>query len=160
MSRVLVACVGNLFLGDDGFGPEVARSLATRGVPSDVEVRDYGIRAMDLWFSLENAERAIVVDVVRRGAAPGTLFVLEPEAGEGDDVPLHPHDATAGHVLAWAARRRARGECPRELRLVGCEAESFGDEDEGRLGLSATVTGAVERAVDLVLEVARDLGGK
>jgi len=158
MSRVLVACVGNLFLGDDGFGPEVARALLERGGAPDVEVRDFGIRAMDLWFALEKTERAVVVDVVRRGAAPGTLFVLEPEAGDSSMETLHPHDATAAHVLRWAADQRAKGGCPRALRLVGCEAESFGD-DEGRLGLSEPVTRALERAADLVLEVARELGG-
>ena len=46
--RILIACIGNIFLGDDGFGTEVARRLAQRDLPSDVILRDFGIRGLDL----------------------------------------------------------------------------------------------------------------
>jgi hydrogenase maturation protease len=51
--RVLVAGIGNVFLGDDGFGVEVVRRLAGRELPEDVEVADFGIRGMDLIYALQ-----------------------------------------------------------------------------------------------------------
>ncbi len=153
---ILVAGVGNVFLGDDAFGCEVLRRLAARPLPAGVVARDFGTSALDLRFWMERHEAVIVVDVVGRGRAPGTLVVLDPEGGARGPADAAPHGLTATDVIAWAVARRARGETPRQLRLVGCEPATFGDE-EGALGLSPAVEAAVPRAVDLVLEVVSSL---
>jgi len=150
MTALLVAGIGNVWMGDDAFGSEVARRLIGR-LPAGVEVRDFGISALDLQYALERCEAAIVVDVVRRGGAPGTLYVLEPEGGA--TVELH-HGVAATEVIQWAAEQRRRGGNPRTLWLVGCEPESFGDPDEGRLGLSAPVQRAVDDALALIEDLA------
>jgi hydrogenase maturation protease len=84
--RVLVAGVGNIFLGDDGFGVEVARRLARLDLPAGVAVGDYGISGMHLAYDLaDGVETAILVDAMPRGGEPGTVYVVEPErqvAGE------------------------------------------------------------------------------
>src|ERR1700688_1655661 len=81
--KVLVACVGNVFLGDDAFGVEVAKRLAARQMPGGVSVVDFGIRSYDLAFALMNDwDLTILVDALPRGGKPGTLYVLEPDLPE------------------------------------------------------------------------------
>ena len=71
---------GNIFLGDDGFGVEVARSLSKRQLPEGVSVKDFGIRGFDLAYALLDPwDLVIIVDALSRGEAPGTLYVIEPE---------------------------------------------------------------------------------
>ena len=80
--RVLVAGVGNIFLGDDGFGVEVAWKLSRRPWPGEVRVVDFGIRGFDLALTLlDDFEAVILVDATRRGGPPGTLYLLEPDVG-------------------------------------------------------------------------------
>src|SRR5215467_14434472 len=79
-SKILVACVGNIFLGDDAFGVEVAKRLAPLQLPEGVSVIDFGIRSYDLAFALmSDWDLAILVDALPRGGKPGTLYLMEPE---------------------------------------------------------------------------------
>ena len=74
-SRILIACIGNIFLGDDGFGVEVARRLAGRPLPPEVMLKDFGIRGFDLTYALlEPYELVILVDACPRGGEPGTFI--------------------------------------------------------------------------------------
>src|SRR5579863_6607195 len=78
--RILIACIGNIFLGDDGFGTEVAHRLAGRSLPSEVVLRDFGIRGLDLTYALlETHELVILVDACPRGGEPGTVYLVEPD---------------------------------------------------------------------------------
>ena len=78
--RLLVAGIGNVFLGDDGFGVEVVARLAQRPLPEGVEVADFGIRGFDLAYALmEGYDFAVLVDALPRGGHPGELFVVEPD---------------------------------------------------------------------------------
>jgi hydrogenase maturation protease len=82
--RTLVAGIGNIFLGDDGFGVEVARQLAGADLPDGVTVTDYGIRGMHLAYDLASGfDTAILVDATARGGAPGTIYVIEPDLPSG-----------------------------------------------------------------------------
>lgn len=146
---VLVACIGNVFLGDDGFGVEVARRLAEGPVPPDVVVTDFGIRGLHLAYALlEPYALAIVVDAVQRGGAPGTLYLLEPE-GVGDLTGTTCTDAHGMSLPAVLATTRAMGGTVPRLLLVGCEPACV---DEG-MGLSDRVTQAVDGAVAMVRDV-------
>src|SRR5947209_17090655 len=118
--RILVACVGNIFLGDDAFGVEVARRLARRQ-PPEVRVVDFGIRGFDLTYALlEDYEAVVLVDAVPRGGPPGTLYVLEPDTAEPADAPatVETHDMDPMKVLRLV---RAMGGRVRRLVVVGCE---------------------------------------
>jgi hydrogenase maturation protease len=155
MSEVLVAGVGNVFLGDDAFGVEVVRRLAGRPLPAGVEVADFGIRGIDLTYALlDRYDAAVLVDAVARGGVPGTLYVIEPEPAADGPGLMMPHDLDPGKVLAVV--RAVNGRC-RRILLVGCEPESLGDEYEGRMGLSETVAAAVERAVEVVASLVSEL---
>ncbi|MBI3854397.1 MAG: hydrogenase maturation protease [Planctomycetes bacterium] len=150
-SRILVAGVGNVFLGDDGFGVEVVRRLAGRALPPGVTVADFGIRGFDLACALlEPRERVILVDAVRRGEPPGTIFLMEPNTDADGPVDLQGHSMDPAQVIRNA---RAMGRLTARVLLVGCEPDSFGDPDRGVTGLSSRVEAAVEPAMDLIREV-------
>ncbi|MFJ6215398.1 hydrogenase maturation protease [Streptomyces sp. NPDC092296] len=156
--RVLVAGVGNIFLGDDAFGPEVAAALLDRPLPPGVHVADFGIRGMDLAYALvDGYDAAVLVDAAPRGRPPGTLHVIEPDLGEAAGAAPEAHGMDPVKVLALA-RRLSDGALPRVL-IVGCEPESCpsGEEPEVTPGLSAPVREAVAKAVPLVEAVVSDL---
>jgi hydrogenase maturation protease len=150
--RLLIAGIGNIFRGDDAFGCEVARVLAGRTLPDGVRVKDFGIRGFDLACALvEGYDGAILLDATARGRLPGTLYVIEPEPVT--QVPtVDPHGLTPEHVLRLAA---TLGESPRWMRVLGCEPEWLGTEDEGAMGLSETVRTAVGEAARMAEELAR-----
>jgi hydrogenase maturation protease len=146
--RILVAGLGNVFLGDDGFGVEVVRRLGSRPLPAQVLVADFGIRGLDLAYALlEPHALVIVVDATRRGGAPGTLYVLEGDpAGIGGST-VEAHGMIPTRALGLAQQMGAT--IPRVV-VVGCEPESFGEPGVGRMELSGTVAAAVDGAVSLV----------
>lgn len=152
--RVLVAGVGNVLMGDDGFGSEVARRMQTEAWPRGVRVVDYGIRGVDLAFDLvAGYDLCVLVDVVSRGGAPGTLYVIEPDPGEGWERVADAHGMHPGAALGLA--RQLGGELP-GLLLVGCEPARIPEGEDVFLELSPPVEGAVAPAIravrDLVTE--------
>jgi hydrogenase maturation protease len=158
--RVLVAGVGNIFLGDDAFGVEVAQRLLRRGLSDEVRVVDFGIRGLDLTYALlDGYESVVLVDAAPRGGSPGTLYILELPRDEspGDAAAVGGHDLGPAKVLRLAA---AMGGQVGRLFLVGCEPAAAG-ADEMAMGLSEAVRAAVEEAVPLVESlVARLLRGE
>jgi len=156
-ARILVAGIGNVFLGDDGFGVALAERLAARELPAGVEVVDYGIRGMDLAYALGDGWDAVVLlDATPRGEAAGTLYVIEPELDPGE-VALDTHAMDPVKVLA-TARGLGGPEPPRTL-VVGCEplTRMTGDEDDLLAELSEPVRGALPAAVQLVEELLAEL---
>jgi hydrogenase maturation protease len=156
-ARILVAGIGNVFLGDDGFGVEVARRLQRHSLPDAVEVRDFGIRGMDLAFALQDGYDTVVfVDAAPRGEPPGTVSLVEPEL-ELDEIVLDTHGMDPLRVVALA---RAMGRIPDRILIVACEPEIVvhGEHDEDLIGeLSGCVTAAVDKAVELVLSLVGEL---
>jgi hydrogenase maturation protease len=157
---ILVAGIGNIFLGDDGFGVEVARCLAQRKLPEEVQVRDFGIRGFDLAYALLDPWDAIVlVDALPRGEPAGTLFVLEPDlTGMGNratpGMDLNPHGMDPMRVLNLAA---SMGAITARILVAGCEPNDFGNELEGRMGLSPVVAAAVEAAATMIEELVEQM---
>jgi hydrogenase maturation protease len=154
-AKILIAGVGNIFLGDDGFGVEVALALSQRQLPEGVKVKDFGIRGFDLAYALLDPwDAVIIVDALPRGEAAGTLYVVEPDLaalpGAASDA-INPHGMDPVRVLNLAA---SQGTISAQVLVVGCEPQDFGDELEGRMGLSAPVQAAVEEAAKMVLDLA------
>jgi hydrogenase maturation protease len=146
--RILVAGVGNVFLGDDAFGIEVAQRLARRPLPDGVRVVDFGIRGLDLAYALlDGYEAAILVDAVPRGGRPGTLYVLEPAPSEDVAPAVEGHNLDPAAVLRLAA---AMGGRVGRLLVLGCEPTPLDAADEMRMGLSEPVQAAVDEAIPLV----------
>ena len=149
---VLIAGIGNIFLGDDAFGVEVVRRLADLRLPESVRVADFGIRGFDLAYALQDGyETTILVDASPHGEAPGTLYVIEPDLKALDDseAPRAVVEAHAMNPMNVLRMARAMNIEVKNVLLVGCEPETLGGE-EGQMGLSAAVEAAVDDAVKLV----------
>ena len=155
--KILVAGIGNIFLGDDAFGVEVVRRLATRNLPESVRVTDFGIRGFDLAYALQDGyETTILVDACPHGEPAGTLYVIEPDlkAAESEEPQqVEAHAMNPDSVLRMA---RVMNIEVKNLLLVGCEPETLGGE-EGQMGLSATVEASMEEAVKLVESLIQDV---
>ncbi len=150
---VLVAGIGNIFLGDDGFGVEVVSRLAQRPLPPGVELLDVGTGGIHLAYELlEGYDVLIAIDALARGVEPGTVCVFEPDVAELDAAARTSPPLFDGHglepvtVLTLLTALDAR---PRRTLVVGCEPADVTD----RIGLSPVV----ERAVDEAVAVVRDL---
>jgi len=151
-AQVLVAGIGNIFLGDDGFGCEVIRRLAAFQFPENVRVCDFGIRGFDLAYALmDGCELTILVDAAPRGEAPGTVYTIEPDLDQLDqadqaNLAVETHGMNPVKVLQLV---KSMGGRFNKILLVGCEPETFGPE-EGQMGLSLVVAGSVDRAVQVI----------
>jgi len=161
--RVLIAGVGNVLRGDDGFGVEVARRLETIGLPPGVKVIETGIGGIALVQELQEGwDALLVVDTVDRARPPGTILVLAPEVvdvealgwGERHDLLADMHLATPERALMLA---RALGVLPPVVRLIGCQPL---DAERVGIGLAPIVADAVEVAVCQVLAEVDRLTGQ
>ena len=162
LRRILIACIGNIFLGDDGFGVEVAQRLMSREAkryPQGVQVVDFGIRGVELAYTLlDDYDVLVLVDAVPRGGTPGTLYLIEPdlttmvpEQGiEAGRVALDTHSMDPVKVLAFA---RFLGARPIQTLIVGCEPATIITGEDGadmQMGLSEPVRAAVDEAMKMI----------
>ena len=160
MSPVLVAGIGNIFRGDDGFGVAAAQRMAGRPWPAGVTVKDFGIRSLDLTYTLLDGYAAVILlDTAQRGEPPGTVYMIEPEASaiaetQPEDLLLSPHELDPVGVLRLA--KALGGQC-RRVVLVACEPASFGDDEWGAMELTPPVAAAIDTAAALVEQVVHQL---
>jgi hydrogenase maturation protease len=157
MQRILVAGIGNIFLGDDGFGVEVARRLMEWELPEGVLVKDFGIRGMDLVYALlEEHDVVVFIDSAQRGDQPGTLYLIEPRVESTGEVTLDTHAMDPVKVLKLA---QAMGAKPTRTYVVGCEPEHIPESDDPdvHMELSLPVQAAVQEAATMVTELVQRL---
>lgn len=157
--RILIAGIGNIFLGDDAFGVEVAQRLARRKLPDGVRVVDFGIRGFDLAYALlDGCDIAILVDAVPRGEKPGTLYVIEPDladdVNEQEMMMVETHGMNPIKVLHLVKSMGGGGL--NRILIVGCEPATFGSE-QGEVGLSEPVQAAVDEAIGLIESILAEI---
>ncbi|MET9619580.1 hydrogenase maturation protease [Streptomyces sp. NPDC006464] len=163
--RTLVAGIGNMFLGDDGFGGEAVRALSSHPLPDGVEVTDFGVRGVHLAYQLlDGYDTLVLVDATARGGEPGTLYLIDVDdpgtgtvAGPGPEAGgavLDGHHMSPDAVLALLGTLCAGtgSRPPRRTYVVGCEPACV---EEG-IGLSRPVAEAVPRAVGMLRDLLRD----
>jgi len=156
MGNVLIAGVGNVLQGDDGFGVEAANRLALRpDLPPEIRVMESGIGGVSLIQELMYGYDALLLlDAYRKGGTPGQLYMLEPVLPELSQLDAHQlrdyfadtHYATPMRALALLAHT---GHLPRTVRILGCEPEEV---DCMRIGLSPAVAAAVSAAIEMVID--------
>jgi hydrogenase maturation protease len=149
--QILVAGVGNAWLGDDGFGGHVVTRLLEMEVPPGVQVQDFGSGGLDLAYEVMRGYHAMVlVDVSRQGGEPGDIYVIEPDPSDfkpiEDGEAISPHGMDPGTVLRFV--KTVHG-WPGKVVVVGCEPA---DVENVALELSEPVKAAVDRAAAVVLE--------
>ncbi|HYR42021.1 MAG TPA: hydrogenase maturation protease [Terriglobia bacterium] len=145
-SRILIAGIGNIFLGDDAFGCEVVQQLAARSYPQNVRIADFATRSLDLTFALlDPYDCVILVDAASRGAPPGSLYLIEPDIEESLTT-TEAHGMDLARVLAMA---RSMGARLNRVLVVGCEPATL-EPTEDCERLSGVVREAVPRAVEMI----------
>ena len=153
LPRILVACIGNIFLGDDGFGVEVAKRLLPGTFPPNVTVRDFGIRGFDLAYALMDPyDLTILVDACARGGTPGAVYLIAPDPIDETTLHSNPARMEAHGMNPMNVLRLVKslgGETGRVL-IVGCEPADLGSDEEGKMGLSEPVMAAVDEAIALI----------
>lgn len=158
--RILIAGIGNIFLGDDAFGVETIAELLKRTLPAELAIRDFGIRGLDLAYALTDGYDAVIlVDAAPRGGVPGQLYVIEPdlsaiEANQADEAVIETHGMNPVRVLQMV---RTLGGDLKRILVVGCEPSPVDDSEEMQPGLSDAVRNSVMPAADLILKVAAEL---
>lgn len=151
--RILIAGVGNVLRGDDAFGIVVLRRLEESLNVEGVEYFESGIAGISLVQKLmDGFDALIIVDALDRGAPPGQVFVLEPDA-EALKNPPSRHEATDLHqadpevVLRMATALKT---LPQRAWIIGCQAL---DCDELGAPLTPAVARAVPTAVDRIQQI-------
>jgi len=150
--RILIACIGNIFLGDDAFGVRVAERLGPHQFPENVRCVDFGIRGIDLTYALlDGCDIAILVDAAPRGERPGTLYVMEPKLDYDENASaagvLEGHSMQPVKVLQQV---RAMGGQVRRVLLLGCEPTPLDSDQEMSDQLSPPVAQAIEPAIEML----------
>ena len=155
--QILIAGIGNTWQRDDGFGSEVARRLEGRELPDGVAVIDFGTGGLDLAYQvMYGYDGLVMIDISRQGGSPGTLYLMEVDedevtSGVEDGDALNPHAMDPETVLRFI---KLTGGWPGKVVIVACEPLTI---EEMGVGLSPVVEEAVDRAVDLVIETAKEL---
>ena len=159
MTRTLVAGIGNIFFGDDGFGVAVAERLAREPMPAGARVEDFGIRGVHLAYELLDGYDALVlVDAIALdGDPPGTLALLEIDGPDRSGAPtdlvtpvVDAHTMSPDVVLGLLA---GLGGTVGRVYVVGCQPETL---DDG-IGLSASVAASVDAAARMVHDLLADV---
>lgn len=148
--RVLVAGIGNVFFGDDGFGVAVAQRLAYEAehapLPAGTRVVDFGIRGVHLAFELlETPDLLVLVDATSREGTPGTLYLIDPQASVDDAATGSPDAHSMDPYTVFTAVTQMGGVLP-TTRIVGCEPADLG----AGIRLSRPVQQAIEPAIAMI----------
>lgn len=157
MRRILIAGVGDKLRRDDGFGSRVVEELSKLSLPRGIELRDYGLRSLDLLQDIEEFDCVILVDVVDGGGRAGELYVFEPSIDDLDEEEIFKsilslHEVKLTEVFALG---KALKVLPKKVIIVGCQPK---DLSIG-LGLTKEVEESVKTAVKVILKKIKELRG-
>jgi len=155
--HILIAGVGNVLRGDDGFGIEALHLLQRTINIEDVEFFESGIAGISLVQRLmDGFDALIIVDALDRGGEPGQVYVLEPDLQSlanmnTNGAPVDLHQADPEGVLRLASSLRV---LPKQVWIVGCQA--VGCDDLG-VPLSEPVARALPVTAERVQKIVRSL---
>jgi hydrogenase maturation protease len=158
--NILVAGVGNVLWGDDGFGVEVIQRLRNEPLPGDVRLTEIGTGGINLVQDLMDPfEALVVIDAVDHGRNPGTVMLIDPEVADVEEMaPMEKYDFLADMHYTKPERAfmlaKALGWLPEQFVLLGCQPE---DVERLGTGLSEPVAAAVDVAVAEVHRLVAEL---
>jgi hydrogenase maturation protease len=152
--RTAIVGVGNLLMKDEGIGIHVAHALQRLSLPRDVEVLDCGT-SIDTGFLVEEYDRLIVIDAVRGGATPGTVYRFSLDDIEQQQLPLL---SVHGLGLDQAFRAAKRRESPQEVIIIGVEPGVIGWGVEPTQELRERIPAIVETVLQSIDPGGEDAG--
>jgi hydrogenase maturation protease len=153
----MIAGVGNIFMKDDGFGSEVIKKILHKAFPEGVEIKDFGTGGLKLAYDLmKGYDGLILLDASARGEQPGTLYVIEPAENDIDGnlengTIIDPHGSDPATVLKFV---KSIGAWPAKVLIVACEPQNV---DDFEIGLSEPVNAAIDKAIELVEEIIKEI---
>jgi hydrogenase maturation protease len=147
--KILIAGIGNIFLGDDAFGVEFVNRMRKRPLPENVSLIDFGVRSYDLAYALmQDWDLVILVDAICRGDKPGTLFTIRPDLPREEGTVAI--DAHAMNPVAALRLVKTLGGRIAPLLVVGCEPATVEPNPDGNFVLSKQVDAAIDQAIAMV----------
>ncbi len=142
---ILVLGIGNLLIKDEGVGIQVVQKMLKLRLPKDVEVLDGGTASLDLISYLEGRKRIIVIDCVRGGHKPGTIYRLTPKDLERDEnkvLSLHQVDFQETLNLFSKLKKKIP-----QVVIIGIEPKDY---SSWGMELSPAIKRRVPRIIELV----------
>ncbi len=148
--KVIILGVGNLLLKDEGVGIHVIKEMESQDLPPGVTALDAGTAALDLLSVICESEKIIVIDALRSGGEPGTIYrCLPEELVDTYKGPLSLHQVDLLDVLLMA-RQLGGTAC---VVIIGVEPEDI----EYGLELTPRVKGAVPRVIRAVFQELKEI---
>jgi len=148
--KILVAGIGNIFLGDDAFGVEMVRRLSATPLPLEVTLTDFGIRSLDLAYAIaDDYDVTILLDAISQGQPPGTVSLIEPDINGSNLSDGGPADAHSMNPVRALQMASSLGGQARRLYLIACEPAVL-ESEEGQLGVSDQVEAAIPHAIEML----------
>jgi len=142
--RIAVVGVGNLLLKDEGIGVHIAHALQQIDIPYNVKIIDGGT-SLDLPDCLENVDKLIIIDAVKTGGQPGTIYRFHPY-----DMDIESEGIISLHELGLAQSlkmMRLIGNEPKETVIIGIEPKEINWGTE----LSAELQQKIPEIINIVL---------
>jgi hydrogenase maturation protease len=148
MKKIVVLGVGNLLMGDDGFGPRVVEELQKRPIPPNVELMDAGVGGIAILSWIEDADKVVIIDSVQTGnEPPGTVYrFTDKEMPPSDMFMLSLHDLNLVDTINIG---RIVQKMPEEIVIYGVEVKRIAEFSRE---MTPEVEAAVAEVADLVME--------
>lgn len=151
MNKVLIVCIGNQLVADDGIGQVLYQELSTTSLPEQVRLKFLGLGGIDLIEELQGEELLIVVDGVQLGGKVGDVVVLDwSELPVCEGRPVSGHGIGVREAIA-VAQHISPEKCPQRVVLVGVEGACF---DKLGIGLTKEVVDSIPEALTQILDLA------
>jgi hydrogenase maturation protease len=148
MKPVLIICLGNPLMRDEGVGIRLASELQNHLADnSDVEVTDMGTGGLSVIHAIEGRQKVIFVDCAIMGQPPGLIKRFTPEQVRSNKVRMR-YSAHEGDLLNTLDLSRRLGQCPENIVIFGIEPKEITHDQ----GLTSTLENNIQQYVQTILK--------
>jgi len=144
----IILGIGNILLKDDGVGVHVIKQLENEKLPSTIELVDGGTSTLDTLGLFLDYKKVIVVDCLRAGLKPGTIYKIKP-----DDIKNYKKENLSIHdvqILDVVKMANMMDKYP-EVVIFGIEPEKISVDLEMTLTMVSIIP-------EIVSNIKKELG--